>query len=171
MTGQFDAYFRKNAPALHSFALKLSKNAMDADDLVQETAIKAFTNFHKFRSDSNFKSWTFTILKNTFISKYRKRKKTNIASLPVEDLEYAITPTYQAPLETSNKKVITYLKKCIAELSPKSKKPFTMYINGYQYDEIASGLNIPIGTVKSRISYARKKLKVMITDDNFLEAA
>lgn len=171
MTGQFDSYFQKNASALYSFALKLSKNAMDADDLVQETAIKAYTNFHKFRSDTNFKSWTFTILKNTFISKYRKRKKANVISLPVEDLEHVVTPVFQTIESDKENTKIKSLKLCINELSDKTRKPFSMYINGYQYDEIASGLNIPIGTVKSRINYARKKLKMIISDKKILEAA
>lgn len=171
MQSQFDTYFRQNAKALFSFAFKLTKNKMDADDLVQETAIKAYKNFDKFSQGSSFKNWTFTILKNTFISKYRKRKKSKVVSQSVEELEYAIEPTFMVLEEASDKKVVRSIKKCINQLSTKSQKPFTMYINGYQYEEIATGLDIPLGTVKSRINYARKKLKSMILDRRILEAA
>jgi len=138
---------------------------MDADDLVQETAIKAYSNFDKFNAGSSFKNWSFTIMKNTFITKYKKRKKKNIVATAVDDLEFAITPTaFIQDLVTENS-TLNHLKACISELSIKSKIPFTMYLNGYSYKEIANYLEIPIGTVKSRINFARKKLK-----QNFLEA-
>ncbi len=171
MPTQFDSFFKQHAPSLFSFALKLTNNKMDADDLVQETAIKAFKNFHKFNKDSSFKNWSFTILKNTFITKYRKRKQKKVVSTSIEELEYAIAPTYMMIDESSDQTIMKYLKNCINQLRPKSKEPFEMYVSGYQYDEIASGLDIPLGTVKSRINYARKKLKNMIVDRKLLEAA
>jgi len=132
---------------------------MDADDLVQETAVKAYTNFDKFKSGTSFKNWSFTILRNTFITSYTKRKKKNIVSAPIEEMEFAIKSTITNDEHAASTSTIKQLKKLIDDLSGKSKKPFTMYINGYTYDEIAIYLKIPMGTVKSRINFARKKLK------------
>jgi len=156
---QFSDYYQKTYPALQSFAQKLTKNKMDADDLVQETAIKAYRNFHRFSRDLSFKNWTFTILKNTFITKYNKRKKKG--EFAVEPGKLSYLPVKNVGLDDRNDKWVG-LKKAkahIQNLSKKSKLPLEMYINGYQYNEIAEELNIPIGTVKSRISFARTKLK------------
>lgn len=163
---QFESYYNNNLNALTSFALKLTKNRMDADDLVQETAIKAYKNFHKFIQGASFKNWTFTILKNTFLTKLHKRKKTKEISMPIEDMEYALVshPTIQSFEQKTN--TMKQLLDCIESLSIKSREPFKMYIKGCSYNEISESLNIPIGTVKSRINYARKKLKPMITRKN-----
>lgn len=159
---QFESVFKQHAQALSSFAYKLTKNKMDADDLVQETAIKAYSNFEKFKPESNFKNWSFTILKNTFISKYRARKRKNIVSLPVEELEYAIKPDINFDKNVEETQTMKYLTYCLNSLSEKSKKPFKMYLKGYQYDEISVYLDIPLGTVKSRIYAARMKMKTML---------
>lgn len=155
---QFEYFYREHHRALRSFALKLTKNKMDADDLVQETAIKAFRNFNTFIKGSNFKNWSFTILKNTFITKFNKRKKSKIVSLPVEEMEYAAVVDVD-PDQHEIAQQVTTITSEIEALSPKSKTPLMMYVEGYQYQEIAKNLGIPIGTVKSRISYARTKLK------------
>lgn len=160
---QFEQHYKNNYEALSSFAMKLARNRMDADDLMQETAIKAYKNFNSFMEGSNFKNWSFTILKNTFITKYRKRKKLNVVNLPVEDMEHAVVvETTEPKAQTSH--TLTSLKNCIDTLSEKSKVPFVMYINGYQYSEISESLDIPMGTVKSRISYARTKLKTLVSN-------
>lgn len=159
---QFEQYYSKNQEALRAFAMKLAKNKMDADDLVQETAIKAYKNFNKFIEGTNFKNWTFTILKNTFVTKYNKRKRSKVVSLPVEEMEFAAIPVKESPVYHDTQRLRTISSK-IDELSEKSKEPLIMYINGHQYQEIAEDLNIPIGTVKSRISYARTKLREMMT--------
>jgi len=158
-TVQFESIFSQNLEALSSFALKLTKNKMDADDLVQETAIKAYSNFEKFKPGSSFKNWSFTILRNSFINKYRARKRRNIVSMPVEEMEFAIKPKLSIEKQVSETSTMKHLKTCLNNLSTKSKQPFMMYLNGYQYDEISEYLDIPIGTVKSRIHFARTKLK------------
>ncbi len=161
---QFESYYRNNFEALSSFALKLARNKMDADDLLQETAIKAYKNFGHFAEGSNFKNWTFTILKNTFISKYRRRKKLNLVSKPIEDMEYAVVK--DEPIVSKSKYNLKDLSNSIETLSDKSKEPFIMYINGYQYNEISESLDIPIGTVKSRIHFARTKLRKLLGRKN-----
>jgi RNA polymerase sigma-70 factor (ECF subfamily) len=156
---QFEDYYRMNHRALTSFALKLTNNKMDADDLVQETALKAFKNFNKFIEGSNFKNWTFTILKNTFVTKYNKRKKSKVVSLPVEEMEFAVLSDSTTEEKSSKSTRYLYVSSKLEQLSDKSKEPLVMYINGFQYQEIADSLDIPLGTVKSRINYARTKLK------------
>ena len=160
----FENNFKQHSNELNSFAFKLTHNKMDADDLVQETAIKAYSSFDNFKADSSFKNWSFTIMKNTFITKYNKRKKKNIVSTSVDELEYAIAPTSYIQDVIQENSTIKYLMECISELSIKTKTPFTMYLNGYSYEEIANYLEIPIGTVKSRINFARKKLKQKFLD-------
>jgi len=156
---QFSDYYLKNQQALKSFAQKLTRNKMDADDLVQETAIKAFRNFDKYSNQRSFKNWTFTILKNTFITKYNKKKKNGEFAVDPGKLSYLPIQKIAKDNSDSQRDGLKKIKVKIAKLSKKSKKPLLMYIRGYQYDEIAQELNIPIGTVKSRISFARTKLK------------
>jgi len=139
--------------------MKLTRNKMDADDLVQETAIKAFRNFNSFRKGKSFKNWSFTILKNTFITKYNKRKKRNLVSTPLEELRGIMLAETQPDPQMNSDDIMTYLRKSIDDLSSKCKEPFEMFINGYSYKEISEYLDIPIGTVKSRINFARTKLK------------
>ena len=160
---QFENHFENNYQALRSFALKLTRNGMDADDLVQETAIKAYRNFHRFMDGSSFKNWTMTILKNTFITKYHNRKKSKVISKPIEEMMYLADSTTHLSNSVAELPTMKQLHSCIDNLSDKSKDPFLLYINGYQYTEIAEVLDIPMGTVKSRINYARQKLKGMIT--------
>jgi len=159
---QFDQHFKENSAALMSFAYKLTRSKSDAEDLVQETAIKAYKNFNSFLDNSNFKNWSFTILKNTFLTKYRKSKKMNIVNRPVEEMLFAVSPNIIDNTHSKRNSNMQYLNQCISKLKPKSKKVFKLYINGYSYEEIAEVLSIPIGTVKSRISYARKKLQQII---------
>lgn len=111
---------------------------------------------------SSFKNWTMTILKNTFITKYHARKRKKLVSKPVEEMEFAVEDNIL--LNQSNTPSLTALHKCVDKLSDKSKAPFVLYINGYQYTEIAESLDIPVGTVKSRINFARKKLKTMVNN-------
>lgn len=161
---QFENIYKNNIEALQSFAIKLTRNKMDADDLVQETAIKAFRNFDSFRSTESFKNWSFTILKNTFITKYNKRKRENIISTPVEELQPSSSGLISMKSQISIEKKLKFINKCIENLSSKSKEPFKMYINGYSYKEISQYLQIPVGTVKSRINFARTKLKKYYQD-------
>ena len=156
---QFEQTYKVHSKALISFAMTLTKSKMDAEDLVQETALKAYANFHRFNSESSFKNWSFTILKNIFITKYHKRKKMKVVSAPIEDMLFAISPNITTNENMSSNSNLHTIYQCINDLSSKCREPFKMFINGYTYEEIAAHLQIPIGTVKSRINYARNKLK------------
>jgi len=156
---QFENIYKQNFNALYTFAIKLTRNRMDADDLVQETAIRAYRNFDSFKPDGSFKNWCFTILKNTFISKYHSEKKKNVVTTPIEELDYAIAPNLKLDKADNNSIQLNRLKESIEELNSKSKEPITMFVEGFSYKEIARYLGIPIGTVKSRINFAKKKLR------------
>lgn len=167
-TTQFTQLYKENIGSLKGFALKLTKNLNDSEELVQEAMIKAFRSRHTFKPGSNFKNWAFTIVKNTFITQYNKRKRRNVVETPVDELHYLLTDTTRnAALSTLN---VGALWENIQQLSTKSKEPLTLSIKGYRYDEIAEKLNIPIGTVKSRINFARTKLKNSLTRDVLVAA-
>lgn len=167
---QFITYYNSNLQALHNFARKLTRNQNDAEDLVQETALKAFRSQHTFKEGTSFKSWSFTILKNTFITKYNKKKRRGVVSTPVEDMAFALESNQSIPNEAISKLRVKEIKSCISELSVKSRLPFLMHVEGYQYSEIAESLTIPIGTVKSRINFARTKLKEKLSDKGIIAA-
>lgn len=156
---QFIDKYNEYQSALFNFARKLARNQSDAEDLVQETAIKAFRALHTFKDGTSFKSWAFTILKNTFISKYNRRKKRNVVNNPIEDFTFALENKYSVRNDALSQIRYKELESSIEQLSYKSKLPFLMFVEGYQYNEISDMLNIPIGTVKSRINFARTKLK------------
>ena len=168
---QFKHYYKNNISAIENFANKLTKNKIDAQDLVQETAIKAFRGMHTFKPGNSFKSWAFTILKNTFITKYNKKKKRGIVKTSVENMSFAIDNSREVRNNAISKMRVKEIKGCIQELSSKSRKPFMMHVEGYQYNEIAESLNIPIGTVKSRINFARTKLKSKMKFNGLVIAA
>lgn len=156
---QFELHYNENVKALMNFAMKLSRDCVDAEDLVQETAIKSYKGRHTFKEGTSFKSWAFTILKNTFITRYNKKKKSGVVNKPIEDFTFALESKHSLKNDALSKMRIREIESCIDQLSYKSRLPFLKYVEGFQYNEIAETLNIPIGTVKSRINYARTKLK------------
>ena len=144
---------------LRSFALKLTLNKDEAHDLVQDTTLKALSNEDKFVDNANFKGWMLTIMRNIFINNYRKMSNYKTVDNEVTPLENLAVYNSSTPDALINAKEINKLIDAFpAELS----EPFKMYVAGYAYQEIAEKMNIPLGTVKSRIFSARTKLKGMI---------
>jgi RNA polymerase sigma factor (sigma-70 family) len=161
---QFKHNYLTHSKALTNFAQKLTKDEFESQELVQIASIKAYKGRHTFKKGSNFKSWIFTILKNAFITAYHKRRRRNVVAAPFEDVQHASIKKFKVTnIGVSNLR-LEEIKKCIAQLSPKSRKPFKLYLEGYPYKEISRDLDIPLGTVKSRINFARKKLKVKLKD-------
>jgi RNA polymerase sigma factor (sigma-70 family) len=145
-------------PNLKRFARSLTYNREEANDLVQETYLKALSNRDQFVQFTNLKAWTYTIMKNTFINKYRKNQRENTTFDTTDDLYYmnlTKEPAYEAPDSEYSTKEIT---KSIEQLDDEFKVPFQMHTSGFKYKEIADALDLKIGTVKSRIFFTRKKL-------------
>ena len=133
---------------LGNFAMSLTLNKEDAEDLMQETNLKVLDNHDKYVDNTNFKGWVFTIMRNIFINNYRRaaRSKTLI--------------------DTTDDLYVKEISSVINSFSEEYRVPFSMFVAGYKYEEIADKMNIPLGTVKSRIFFARKRLKNILNDFN-----
>lgn len=161
-TLEFNAQFDKLSRILHSFAYSLTKNVEDAKDLFQETAFRAMTNRDKFRPGTNFKAWLFTIMKNIFINNYRKKVKANTIMDSTDNMHYINSGKIIVRNDAGSNILMTELNKMIERLDDTLKVPFVMHYEGFKYQEIADQLELPLGTVKSRIFFARKELKQQI---------
>lgn len=143
---------------LKNFALYMTKNNSEAEDLYQETMLKVLTKGHLFKEGTNFKAWCATIMRNLFINGYRRRKQANVV-FDYSNNEYYINSGQT--IQNSGEEKVSYkeLVGLINNLSKSLAVPFLMRFRGYKYDEIAEALDLPMGTVKSRIFLARKQLK------------
>ena len=148
---------------LFSFAYKLTADSEEAHDLLQDTTLKALDNESKYSDNSNFKGWLFTIMRNIFINNYRRTVRERMVIEGTEDL-YQLNfqqPTNSTPEGTYAVNEISHI---IDSFSEDYRKPFSMYVAGYKYEEIAEILDIPLGTVKSRIFTTRQKLRSILKD-------
>ncbi|HNS12100.1 MAG TPA: RNA polymerase sigma factor [Bacteroidia bacterium] len=143
---------------LRAYALKLTHDMDDANDLVQETMLKAFVNEEKFQEGTNLKGWLYTIMKNIFINKYRRAVKSNIFNDPTDNQYFINSSSVTHRNDGEGNLVMTEINKALGGLNDNLKTPFLMSYRGYKYEEIASFLKIPLGTVKVRIHNARKEL-------------
>ena len=159
---EFYNNFDKMTPVLNSFAYNLTKSIEDAKDLYQETAFRAMTNREKFRVGTNFKAWLFTIMKNIFINNYRKKIKANTIMDSTDNNYYINSGNVAISNKAGSNIMVAELKGMIRDLDESIKVPFMMHYAGYKYQEIADYLELPLGTVKSRIFFARKELKDLI---------
>ena len=161
-TIEFYSRFDQMTPVLNSFAYNLTKNIEDAKDLYQETAFRALTNKEKFRVGTNFKAWLFTIMKNIFINNYRKKMKANTIMDSTDNDFYINSGKNVVSNQGESNIMMKELTGMVSGLENSIKVPFVMHFNGYKYQEIADYLGLPLGTVKSRIFFARKELKDLI---------
>lgn len=158
-TIEFNTKLDSLSVLLHSFAYNLTKNMEDSKDLFQETAFRALTNRDKFRPGTNFKAWMFTIMKNIFINNYRKKVKANTIMDSTDNLYYINSSSVIIGNRAESDIMMQELTTMIEELDESIRVPFVMHYHGYKYQEIAEYLQLPLGTVKSRIFFARKELK------------
>ncbi|MCA1918000.1 MAG: sigma-70 family RNA polymerase sigma factor [Flavobacterium piscis] len=149
--------------SLKYFALGLTRDPESAKDLVQETFLKAFQYRDKYTNDSNIKAWLFTILKNTFLNQVTKLSSKNTVNDSSED-SYLIENSGFIEESADSKINAKEVKFAISELDDEYRVPFQMFIDGYKYKEIAEEMNLPIGTVKSRIFFARRMLMETLSD-------
>jgi RNA polymerase sigma-70 factor (ECF subfamily) len=155
---EFNTRIISEKGSLKSYALSLTHNLEDAQDLLQDTYLKAIKYRAKFEDSTNLRAWLFTIMKNTFINAYRRN--TKIKKLVSTGDEIALNRAFkQNSYEQSESRInAKAIIKEINGLTDEYKVPFTRYYNGYKYEEIAHEMNLPLGTVKSRIFLARKIL-------------
>lgn len=158
---EFNNHLNKLSSILLTFAYNLTKNSDDAQDLYQETAYRALTNQDKFRDGTNFKAWVFTIMKNIFINDYRKKAKSNVIVDETDNLYYINLGGTISNLAESGM-IMEELEFMVENLDRSIRVPFVMHYQGFKYQEIAEHLDLPLGTVKSRIFFARKELKDLI---------
>lgn len=141
------------------FAINLTKDRESAQDLLQETVYRAITNEDKYQNGTNLKAWLFTIMRNIFINNYRKNQKRNTLIDTTENLYFINYAGTAIENESSTNFVMEDLKRAVNNLSEEFRVPFVMHYEGFKYHEIADKLDLPLGTVKSRIFFARKELK------------
>ncbi len=146
------------------FAYKLTTNREQANDLLQETSLKALDNEDKFLPDTNFKGWMYTIMRNIFINNYRKVVRDQTFVDQTDNL-YHINQSQEHSFDNSESSYdLKEMRKIVGGLPKEYKVPFSMHVSGFKYREIAERLHLPLGTVKSRIFFTRQKLQQELKD-------
>jgi RNA polymerase sigma-70 factor, ECF subfamily len=144
-------------PAVRAFARSLTRNRTEADDLVQETLLKALSNMDKFDPGTNLRAWLFTILRNTYYTEIRKRRRENdgMAALAQQDTNIGPSQEWSSTL--------TSLKDALALLPDDQREALVLVgAAGLSYEEAAEVCGCALGTIKSRVNRARAKLLVLM---------
>lgn len=149
---------------LHRFALKLTADNEEANDLLQETSLKALDNEDKYTPDTNFKGWMYTIMRNIFINNYRKTVRDQTFVDQTENLYHLNLPQDSGFESTEGNYDLKEIRRIVHSLPKEYRVPFSMYVSGFKYREIAEKLGLPIGTVKSRIFFTRQRLQRDLKD-------
>ena len=163
-TTSFQANLMNLQSNLLNFAYMLTSNRNGADDLLQDTTLKALDNQDKYAKNTNFKAWVMTIMRNIFINNYRRTARAATVVDTTDNLYHlnlSQDSGFESPEESYGASEITM---AINEFSDEYRIPFSMHVAGYKYNEIAEKMNLPLGTVKSRIFFARKKLQERFAD-------
>ncbi len=147
-----------------NFALMLTSNKEDAQDLAQDTTLKVLDNRDKFIDNINFRGWVLTVMRNIFINNYHKFVRMQTVVDQDADLYNLDVPNDSGFGSPDGVYQIQEITKAINGLSEELKVPFSLYVSGYKYTEIAEKLKIPLGTVKSRIFLARQELRKVLED-------
>lgn len=151
---------------LLNFAYILTSNRDDAYDLLQDTTLKALDNESKYIDNTNFKGWVFTIMRNIFINKYRRMVRSETIIDKTEDL-YHLNLAQDSGFDTPDGSyAVGEINAAINSFSDEYRIPFSMHVAGFKYSEIAERMNLPLGTVKSRIYFARQRLQAQLKDYN-----
>jgi RNA polymerase sigma factor (sigma-70 family) len=159
---EFNRILLNNTEFLKPFAFNLTRDNEAAKDLFQETLYRALANKEKYHVGTNIKAWLYTIMRNIFINNYRRNAKqsTILDSTPNEYLlnlqQGAVANEAITGIQVKD------VQQAIHELPEIFRNPFLLYFDGFKYNEIADMLHEPLGTIKSRIHFARKLLKTQI---------
>lgn len=146
------------------FAYKLTSDKEDANDLLQETSLKALDNEDKYEPETNFKGWMYTIMRNIFINNYRKVVREQTFVDQTDNLYHLNLPGDDTYESTEQAYDLKEMHRVVNALPCEYKIPFSMHISGFKYREIAEKLDLPLGTVKSRIFFTRQKLQHELRD-------
>jgi RNA polymerase sigma factor (sigma-70 family) len=163
-TIEFNQLVSVHSQYLNGFAYHFTKNTEDAEDLIQDTLYKALRYKDHFQEGTNFKGWLYTIMRNIFINGYKRKKMQQ--QLSQSNQQEFLMNSVVAEDNVNMSLNLKEMHNAIDNLSLDYKKPFKMYLEGFHYDEIAQDMNIPIGTVKSRIFHARQKLMNSLAEFN-----
>ena len=144
-------------PALRAFALSLTRNGATADDMVQDTVVKAWTNIEKFQVNTNMRAWLFTILRNTYYSSRRKLNRE------VADVDGAFTATLSVKPDHDGRMQMTDFKKAFETLPDEQREALILVgASGFSYEEAADMCKVAVGTIKSRANRGRAKLAELL---------
>jgi RNA polymerase sigma-70 factor (ECF subfamily) len=140
-------------PSLRAFAISLCGNVDRADDLVQETLLRALANIHSFQPGTNMSAWLFTILRNLFRSEYRKRRRE------VEDADGSYAESLKSQPEQNSRVEFEEFRTALAKLPPDQREALVLVgASGFSYEEAAAICGCAVGTIKSRVNRARGRL-------------
>jgi RNA polymerase sigma factor (sigma-70 family) len=158
-TTEFTSVVIKQTSSLNLFAMHFTHDPEDANDLVQETLLKAFIYYTKFKDGTNLKGWLYTIMKNTFINNYRKIRRVNSFVIHADQISDDNLMYTSVRNQAEAKFMIDDVHAALRRLPSTYYLPFAMYVEGYHYHEVAERMQMPLGTVKTRIHVARQLLK------------
>ena len=160
---EFDQVVINNAAYLKPFAITLTRDNETAKDLLQETMLRALANREKYNAGTNIKAWLYTIMRNIFINDYRRKAKQNTI-LDNSINEFLLNSNQLSVVNAAESNLkLKEIQQAVYALPEIFKNPFMLYFDGYKYNEIAALLKEPLGTIKSRIHFARKLLKEQLT--------
>ena len=151
-------------PSLRAFAISLSGNVDRADDLVQETMLRALANIHSFQPGTNMPAWLFTILRNLFRSEYRKRRRE------VEDADGSFAETLKSHPDQMGRVEFQEFRTALAQLPAEQREALILVgASGFSYEEAADICECAVGTIKSRVNRARSRLAKLMAVENIDE--
>lgn len=152
----------EHLPAMRAFAMSLTRNSATADDLVQDAVVKAWSNFDKFKPGTNLRAWLFTILRNTYYSLYRKRKRE------VEDPDGVMAGKLSEKPAHDGHLAMADFRVAFAKLTDEQREVLILVgAEGFSYEDAAEMCGCAIGTIKSRTNRARTRLaELMHLDDD-----
>jgi RNA polymerase sigma-70 factor (ECF subfamily) len=151
-------------PELLRFAYKLTCDREEANDLLQETALRALDNEDKYIPETNFKGWMYTIMRNIFINNYRKEVRDQTFVDHTDNLFHLNSFHEEGFESTEHAYDMREIHRIVNNLPKEYRIPFAMHVSGFKYREIADKLNLPLGTVKSRIFFTRQRLQLQLRD-------
>lgn len=156
---EFSLIADKHASALHSHALKFTRDEDEAKDLVQDTLLKGIRFCANFDRGTNVRGWLYVIMRNTFINNYHRHQKKQSLIAQEEELSSASLMKSSTRNASGSTFMMEDIRKALASVPEAYSYPFQRYFEGYKYEEISQELGIPLGTVKTNIHQARILLK------------